>query len=101
MGRISLGNLPLCVMTRVNHGRMVSKDVVSPQKPTEDNGVVIPLQALKRKRRSDETESVQSSMDPSLQYGEVCASCAARSRCPGVSKRYLEVYGSLGLRPIE
>ncbi len=101
MGGISLGNLPLCVMTRVNHGRMVIKNVVSPQAFGTDNGTVVLLQDLKRKRRPGETESVQAHMDPSLQYGEVCTNCAARSQCPGVSKLYLEAYGSLGLRPIE
>lgn len=101
MGRISLGNLPLCVMTRVNHGRMVIKDVVSPQMPTDENGALVPLDALRRKRRPDETESARSSMDPWLQYGAVCEPCAARARCPGVSKQYLEAYGASGLRAIE
>jgi len=34
-------------------------------------------------------------------YGAACEACAARSRCPGVSERYLERFGESELRPRE
>lgn len=36
---------------------------------------------------------------PARAYGAVCASCPARSACPGVDRRYLDAFGEGELRP--
>jgi hypothetical protein len=38
---------------------------------------------------------------PPRAYGQRCAACAARSRCPGVDAAYLELFGESELHPLE
>ncbi len=83
---VAIANLPPCVASDLPGGRTTKKDIVRPSM----DGAASATPFLR----------LVSATDPELAHATCCQSCTLRTRCPGVSRQYLERRGELGLRSL-
>ncbi len=82
--------LPLCVLPEIVYSGPESINVVS----TEE---------IITSGKSDKSTPIIQNLgrEPEFIHPDVCSTCLLQSQCPGVSSRYVEIHGTLGIQPFD